>query len=234
MVDMAIDYGDIQLARSRITRYWRHPTPVLRWHAFEERADVPDLRVYVKCENLGPTGSFKIRGALNAVLSLSEHEARYGVATHSSGNHGAALAYAARIRKIPVTIVVPEGASRRKIDLIRHWGGVIVECEPTQAGREAALARVVREQGCIAIPPYDWAPVMAGQGTVADEFLDEVPALDYLLIPVGGGGLISGSAIVVRERRPSIRLIGVEPRGANDTLRSLEQGMRIPHPAPST
>ncbi|MHB1544234.1 MAG: threonine ammonia-lyase [Gammaproteobacteria bacterium] len=234
MAEMAIDYSDIQLARSRIARYWKHPTPVVRWRAFEERTDVSGLRIYVKCENLGPTGSFKLRGALNAVLALSEHEARHGVATHSSGNHGAALAYAARIRGVPVTIVVPKGASRRKTDLIRQWGGTIVECEPTQAGREDALARVVREQGSVAIPPYDWAPVMAGQGTVTDEFLDEIPALDYLLIPVGGGGLISGAAIVARMRRPSIQLIGVEPQGANDTLRSLERGMRVPHPAPMT
>ncbi len=234
MAEMAIDYVDVQLARSRIRRYLGDPTPILRWRAFEERAGLPGLKVYVKCENLGPTGSFKIRGALNAVLALPDHLARKGVATHSSGNHGAALAYAARIRDIPAVIVVPVGASPRKIDLIRQWGGRIVECEPTQEGRETALSRVVLEQGCVSIPPYDDAPVIAGQGTVMDEFLDEVPALDYLLVPVGGGGLISGSAIVARARCPQIRLIGVEPRGANDTLRSLARGVRTPHPAPAT
>lgn len=234
MNDPVVDYADIQLARSRIRRYWNDPTPVVRWHAFEERSGVLGLEVYVKCENLGPTGSFKLRGALNAVLSLSEREAACGVATHSSGNHGAALTYAARLRGIPVTIVVPRGASQRKIDLIRNWGGVIVECEATQAGREAALDRVIREQGSIPIPPYDSAPVIAGQGTVADEFLDRVPALDQLWVPIGGGGLISGSAVVVRARRPTMRLMGVEPEGANDTRRSLERGLRVPHPDPVT
>lgn len=234
MAEFAINYSDIQIARSRISRFWKDATPILRWRAFEERSGIPDLRVHIKCENLGPTGSFKIRGALNAVLALTEQEAKRGVATHSSGNHGAALAYAARLRGIPATIVVPKDTSQRKILLIRQWGGTIVECEPTQSAREDALARLVRDRGFIAIPPYDYAPVMAGQGTVADEFFDQVPDLDSLLVPIGGGGLISGTAIAARARRQSIRVIGVEPCGANETLRSLERGTRTPHPAPAT
>jgi threonine dehydratase len=234
MSQFVIDYPDIQCARARIRHHGLEPTPIHRWYAFEERSGKRGLRVYVKCENLTPIGAFKIRGALNAVMSLTEAEARYGVATHSSGNHGTAVAYAARARGIPATVVVPENASPQKMDLIRHYGAELVTCEPTQKGREEALARLVQERGRVAIHPYDHPAVMAGQGTVADEFLDDIPDLDWLFVPIGGGGLISGTAVTVRTRRPRLRLIGVEPEGANDTQRSLEAGTRIPHPAPDT
>ncbi len=234
MAEFAIDYSDVQCARARIRRHGVEPTPVHRWSAFEERSGIRDLQVYVKCENLTAIGAFKIRGALNAVMSLTESEARCGVATHSSGNHGTAVAYAARTRGIPATVVVPAGASPQKMDLIRHYGAELVMCEPTQEGREEALAGLVREQGRVPIHPYDHPAVMAGQGTVADEFLDCVPDLDWLFVPIGGGGLISGTAVTVRTRRPQMRLVGVEPEGANDTQRSLEAGVRTKHPAPNT
>ena len=234
MSDFVIDYPDIQFARSRIRRQGVGPTPVHRWYAFEERSGKRGLQVYVKCENLTAIGAFKIRGALNAVMSLTESEARRGVATHSSGNHGTAVAYAARARGIPATVVVPENASPQKMNLIRHYGAELVTCESTQKGREETLARLVEERGRVPVHPYDHPAVMAGQGTVVDEFLDSVPDLDWLFVPIGGGGLISGTAVTVRSRRPRMRLIGVEPEGANDTKRSLEAGTRTPHPAPDT
>jgi threonine dehydratase len=223
-------YGDVREARTRLTALVR-PTPVLRWTRLEERLA---CRIVLKCEQFQPTGAFKIRGATNALLLLDEDVRRCGVGTHSSGNHGAALAYAGRRLGIPVTVVLPEGASPAKVRLLEEEGARIVPCAPTQEARERTLARLVAEEGLTPVPPYDDARVIAGQGTACDEFLDDVPDLDVLLVPVGGGGLVSGSALALRARRPEARLFGVEPAGAADTRASLEAGTRATQHHPET
>ena len=223
-------YEDVRAARERLAGLIP-PTPVLSWKRLGERLD---CRILLKCEQFQPTGAFKIRGATNALLGLSEEERRRGVVTHSSGNHGAALAYAGRRLGVSVTVALPEGSSPAKIRLLEEEGARIVPCAPTQEAREATLARLVATEGLMAIPPYDDRRVIAGQGTACDEFLDQAPDLDTLLVPVGGGGLIAGSALVLRARRPEARLLGVEPAGAADTRESLMTGNRLTRHQPET
>src|SRR5688572_17183487 len=164
-----------------------------------------------KCENLQRVGAFKFRGACNAVFSLSDDEARHGVATQSSGNHGAALAAAAKLRGIPAHVVVPEGAPAIKLDNIARAGARIVRCAPTMAARDAATAKIVAETGATLVHPFDDARVIAGQGTAALELIDEAGPLDALVAPVGGGGLLSGCAIAAQGRLPGIAIYGAEP-----------------------
>ncbi|MBI4575487.1 MAG: pyridoxal-phosphate dependent enzyme [Planctomycetes bacterium] len=198
-----------------------HRTPVLG-SAWLDAAT--GATVFLKCENLQRTGSFKFRGAVNAVGSLSEAEARRGVATHSSGNHAAALALAARRRGVPATVVMPRGAPAVKRRAVAGYGARVVECEGGLAAREAGLARVLAETGAVPIHPYDDDRVIAGQGTAALELIQEVPDLDLVLAPVGGGGLLSGTALAVAAGPARIRVVGVEPAAADDARRSLEVG----------
>lgn len=188
--------------------------------------------LFFKCEHLQHTGSFKLRGASHAVSQLPADCP--GVATHSSGNHGAALARAAALRGLAADIVVPEGAVASKVDNIRRHGGTIHYCEPTQAGREAALAALV-EAGLTPVPPYDDDHIIAGQGTVGLELLEQVPDLDIIVAPVGGGGLVSGialAALTCEHNRPQV--IAVEPAGADDVMRSLAAGRRVDDHRPDT
>ncbi|MGH8188575.1 MAG: pyridoxal-phosphate dependent enzyme, partial [Steroidobacteraceae bacterium] len=190
--------------------------------------------VYFKCENLQKIGAFKARGAANAVFSLTDEEAARGVATHSSGNHAAALARAAKLRGVKAHIVMPNNVPKAKQASVQRLGAAIVFCEPTLAAREAAAAKLVEETGATFVHPYDDLRVMAGQGTTGIELLQQAPWLDAILCPIGGGGLISGTAVAAKSIKPSIKVIGVEPAGADDAYRSFKAGKRIPMEKPNT
>lgn len=190
--------------------------------------------LFFKCENFQKVGAFKARGAANAVFLLPEDEARRGVATHSSGNHAAALARAAKLRGIPAHIVMPTNAPKAKEASVRRYGGKITFCEPTIQAREAAAAKVMAETGAQLVHPYDDLRVMAGQGTAALELLEDAPDLDMILCPVGGGGLLSGTATAAKNVKPGIRVIAVEPAGADDASRSFKAGKIQPSVKPAT
>ncbi|HYL02182.1 MAG TPA: pyridoxal-phosphate dependent enzyme [Steroidobacteraceae bacterium] len=217
-------------ARARIAP-WVNATPVLTSATLDEKSGA---RLYFKCENFQKSGAFKARGAANAVFSLSDSEVRHGVATHSSGNHAAALARAARLRGVPAHIVMPRNAPAAKRAAVERYGGTITWCEPTLAARERAAAEVLAATGATLVHPYDDLRVMAGQGTVAVELLSAVPDLDLLLCPVSGGGLLGGCAVAARTLRPGIRIVGVEPAGADDAARSLRAGRILPNEHPDT
>jgi threonine dehydratase len=228
--EIEIDVGIIRAAHARI-RPHIHRTPVLSNPALDELAGA---QLFFKCENLQKVAAFKARGACNAVLSLSAAEAKHGVVTHSSGNHGAALAWAARSRGIPAWIVMPSNAAQVKQDAVKGFGGTVRFCEPTVADREATCAAVEAETGATLVHPYnDWR-VIAGQGTAALELLEDEPNLDAVITPVGGGGLLSGTAIAAKGLRPSIKVYGAEPAGADDAYRSLQAGHIIPQTDPHT
>lgn len=188
---------------------------------------------WLKCEHDQPTGAFKLRGASNAVAQLEARGISGNVATHSSGNHGAALAWAARAAGREAHIVMPDNAVRTKIDAVRRFGGNVVFCEPGQAPREAGLAALVAD-GSIPIPPYDHPDIIAGQGTAALELLEQAPDLDTLVAPLGGGGLLSGCAIAAAGINPAIEVFGAEPAGAADTAASLARGERVTSWEPDT
>jgi len=224
------DAAAVRAAAERIAP-WIRRTPVLGAAALDAAAGG---RLFFKCEPFQRTGSFKFRGASNAVLSLPEEEARRGVVTHSSGNHGAALALAARERGIPAWVVMPEGAPAVKRAAVEGYGGRVVFCAPTPEARIEGAARVERETGAVLVHPYDDPRVIAGQGTAALELLEEVPDLDLLVAPVGGGGLLSGTAIVAAAAGGrAIETIGAEPAAADDAARSLASG-RIEPTSPVT
>jgi len=228
--EIEIDVGIIRAAHARI-RPHIHRTPVLSSEALDEAAGA---QLFFKCENLQKVAAFKARGACNAVLSLSAAQAKCGVVTHSSGNHGAALAWAARSRGIPAWIVMPSNAAQVKQDAVKGFGGTVRFCEPTVADREATCAAVEAETGATLVHPYnDWR-VIAGQGTAALELLEDEPNLDAVITPVGGGGLLSGTAIAAKGLRPSIKVYGAEPAGADDAYRSLQAGRIIPQTDPHT
>lgn len=202
-----------------------HRTPVLTSASLDERAGA---RLFFKCENLQRTGSFKMRGATNAVFSLSDAEAGRGVLTHSSGNHAAAIALAARRRGIPAWIVMPSNAPQTKRRAVEDYGGRVSECEPNLASRETVAAALQKKTGARMIHPYNDDAVIAGQATAALELLEEIPDLDLIVAPVSGGGLLSGTAIAARSLKPGIRVIGAEPANADDAYRSLAAGRLEP------
>lgn len=221
---LAADLAAIREAARRIAPY-AHRTPVVTSQYFDR---VTGGQLFFKCENLQKAGAFKFRGACNAVFSLPDEIAARGVATHSSGNHAQALALAAQLRGIPAWIVMPENASAVKQAAVQEYGGRIVHCTPTLAAREATAAAVIEETGATFIHPYDDARIIAGQGTAALELLEAVPGLDLILAPVGGGGLISGTALAAAELSPSTAVFAAEPTGADDAYRSLAAGRIIP------
>ena len=215
--------NDIRKAAVRIADEV-HSTPVISSATLNAETSA---ELFFKCENFQRTGSFKFRGATNAVLSLSEIDSTNGVCTHSSGNHGAALAAAAAGRGIAAQIVVPENAAQPKQDSIRRYGGVITHCEPTLEARETMLAVVQARTGATFVSPYNDFRIISGQGTAALELMDEMDGLDCLIAPVGGGGLLSGTAIVGN----GICVFGAEPKQADDAKRSLDAGEIMPsHP----
>lgn len=223
-----IRHADILEAAARIAPFAR-VTPVKTSAALDA---LSGASLFFKCENLQIGGAFKFRGALNAVFALSDEQAACGVVTHSSGNHGAALARAAKLRGIEAHVVVPEGAVQSKVDAIRDAGAVIHRCVPTQAAREAMTLELMDGLGAALVHPYEDPKVMAGQGTAVLELLKAVPALDAVIAPVGGGGLISGTALALDCH--DIPLYGVEPEGAADTVASLVARERITHIVPDT
>lgn len=226
----AATLDDVRAAEDRI-RPFIHRTPVMTCRHLDARAG---CRLFLKCENLQRVGAFKIRGATNAVRRLPGDVAARGVVTHSSGNHAQALALAARTRGIPAHIVMPSNAPQVKKDAVAGYGGIIIECEPTLEARETTAQRTVDETGGTLIHPYDHADIIAGQGTMALELLEEVPDLDAIVAPVGGGGMMSGICIAARGLRPEIRLIAAEPAGADDAARSLASGTLVPQTGPDT
>jgi threonine dehydratase len=221
------DVSDIHLARARIDE-WARVTPVLSDHGLDRSLA---CKLFFKCENLQRTGSFKFRGASNAIVRLREDGVEGDVATHSSGNHGAALALAATLDNRRAHVVMPENSVPMKIEAVKRNGGIVHFCAPTHESREKELARLVNA-GKVPIHPYDHADIIAGQGTAAIELLQEVPSLDMVVTPIGGGGLISGTAIAARTC--GTRVYGVEPEGAADTVASLRQGRRVETWQPDT
>ena len=227
---MQVTINTIQDAHNRIRNHILK-TPIKSSSEMNENAGV---ELYFKCENLQRSGSFKIRGAVNAVFCLSDNEANKGVVTVSSGNHGAAISLAAKIRGINATVVLPKNALPYKRNLIGNLGANIVECEAQVESREKTLLKVQNTTGATVIHPYNDYRIMSGQGTVALELLEQVPDLDIVLVPIGGGGLISGIAVAVSEITPKINVVGAEPALADDARQSFEKKKLIPSNYPDT
>ncbi len=223
---MGLDLAAIRAAHERI-RPHIHRTPVLRSTRLDEACGG---QLFFKCENFQKAGAFKSRGAVNAVFSLDDATARRGVATHSSGNHAAALARAARLRGIPAHIVMPSNSSRAKVRAVEGYGGRLTFCEPTQAARETTCARIIGETGATLVHPYENDAVMAGQGTAVLELLEDIApeGADLILCPVGGGGLLAGTSVAAKAVRAGIAVIATEPDEAADTARSFRAGHIIP------
>jgi threonine dehydratase len=226
----AVELADIQAAAARLQGV-AHRTPVITCETLDH---LSGASLFFKCEHLQKVGAFKFRGAWNSVSQLPDDQAVRGVVTHSSGNHAQALALAAKRRGIPAHIVMPRGAPAVKRNAVLGYGAHVVDCEPTLAARETTAARVLEETGGVFVHPYDYAPTIAGQGTCALELLTDVPDLDVIIAPVGGGGLMSGTCIAAAEMKPGIRVIGAEPTGADDAARSLAAGELIPQTGPHT
>ncbi len=226
----APDLRAIRAAAERIRPY-AHQTPVLTCASFNAMVGA---ELFFKCENLQKVGAFKFRGAANAVFSLPETKAAKGVATHSSGNHAQALALAARLRGIPAHIVMPENSPKVKVAAVRGYGARIIFCPATQKDREQTLEKVVAETGATFIHPYNNLRIIAGQGTCALELIGEIPGLDIVMAPVGGGGLLSGTALCCHYLDPEIQVIAGEPKGADDAFRSIRDGRIYPSENPIT
>jgi threonine dehydratase len=224
----AVSIADIDEAAVRIAPFVRR-TAMLPCPELERRSGRP---VLAKCESMQRTGSFKIRGATNAVRRLDEAQAACGVVTHSSGNHALALATAAADRGIPAHVVMPTNASAVKRAAVERAGATVVSCGPTAAERESACAEVATRTGAFVVPPYDHPWTIAGQGTVGLEIAQDVPHAGTVIVPVGGGGLIGGIAIALRARRPDVRIVGAEPALADDAAESFRTGRRAPQRPP--
>ncbi|MDO6437689.1 pyridoxal-phosphate dependent enzyme [Cyclobacterium sp. 1_MG-2023] len=220
----------IREARERIDNMV-HRTPVMQSEAISKMAG---CSLVFKCENFQKVGAFKARGAANAVLKMAPEKKRKGVATHSSGNHAAALARAAKMADIPAYIVMPKNAPQVKRDAVEEYGGIVIECEPNLKAREEGLEAVVNRYGATFIPPYDHLDVVEGQATCALELFETYRSLDFLIAPVGGGGLLAGTALAAKFYSPTTKIIGAEPEGANDAKMSFEAGQRIPVQSPNT
>src|SRR6266542_600762 len=220
---MSIDLDRIRAAHERIRAYIKR-TPVMT----SSRLDAASgASLFFKCENFQKIGAFKARGATNAVFALDDATARRGVATHSSGNHGAAVARAAKLRGIPAHIVMPSNSAKVKVRAVESYGVHIVFCEPTEKAREATCAEAIKETGATLIHSFENENVVAGQGTAAVELLEDVSDLDVVMCPVGGGGLLSGTAIAVKSMRTKIKVIAVEPANADDAAQSFRAGRRL-------
>src|SRR6056297_1006516 len=216
----APDFNDVKKAAKRISPH-AHNTPVLQSTWFNRQTGG---NIYFKCENFQKVGAFKFRGACNAILNLPEEEGIKGIVTHSSGNHAQAVALASKMAGYPATIVMPENAPKVKVNAVRDYGADIIFCESTTEAREAAAQKVIDKSGATFIHPYNHPDVIAGQGTAAKELLEEQPELDIIMAPVGGGGLISGTAIWAKHYNPVIKVIGAEPKWADDAYRSFKSG----------
>lgn len=228
-MNTALDLATIRAAHERI-RPHIHRTPVLTSARLDSASGAS---LFFKCENFQKVGAFKARGATNAVLMLDEATAKRGVATQSSGNHGAAVSRAAKLRGIPAHIVMPSNSSKVKVRAVESYGGHIVFCEPNQTSRDETCAEVIAKTGATLIHPFENENVMAGQGTVAVELLEDVD-VDLVLCPVGGGGLLCGIAVAAKSVRPKIKVIGVEPANADDAAQSFRAGKVMQPGIPDT
>ncbi|KAL2631958.1 hypothetical protein R1flu_016644 [Riccia fluitans] len=228
--EYAASLPSILAARARIQPY-AHVTPVLTCSSINAEAG---RNLHFKCENFQKGGAFKFRGACNAVFSLPEETAKQGVVTHSSGNHAAAVALAAQIRGIPAHIVVPKNSPACKIANVERYGGNVITCEPTMESREKTAKTVQDETGAVMIPPFNDGRVMSGQGTVFVEFLEQVPNLDAIFVPISGGGLTSGIALAAKALKPTIKIFAAEPMGADDAAQSKAAGKIVTLPEVNT
>lgn len=225
---MALTLQDFKAAHERIKPYI-HKTPVL---SSQQLNTLTGCEVYFKCENLQKVGAFKARGGFNALLSLSENERKKGVTAHSSGNHAQAVALAAKTLGVKAYIVMPSTAPKVKKDAVLGYGAEVIECEPTLEARESTVDQIVKDKGAILIHPFNDYNIIAGQGTAAIELLESQPDLDYIFTPIGGGGLVSGSALVAKYLSPKTKVIGSEPEEADDAFRSFKAGKILPHETP--
>ncbi len=222
--------SDMFEAHERI-RPFIHRTPVMTSGYINS---LVGAELFFKCENLQKAGAFKARGASNAVFGLSDEQAAKGVATHSSGNHGTCLSYAAGRRGIPCTVVMPRSAPQAKKDAVRGYGGTVVECEPSTSSREAVFAEVVAKSGAEFVHPYNDARVIAGQATCSRELLEQVDNLDAVIAPIGGGGMVSGTCLTLSNLAPRVKVYAAEPEQADDAYRSFKAGHIIADDAPNT
>jgi len=223
-------YDEVVAAHERIQPYI-HRTPVLTSRYFNQRTGA---ELFFKCENFQKAGAFKARGASNAVFGLSEEQAARGVATHSSGNHGLCLSYAAGRRGIKATVVMPHTAPAAKKEAVRGYGGIVVECEPSTSSREAVFAEVVAQSGADFVHPYNDPRVIQGQATCSKELVEDVGGLDAVIAPIGGGGMVSGSCLTLSNIAPNTRIYAAEPHNADDAYRSFKAGHIIADDAPNT
>lgn len=223
-------FDDVIAAHARIKPYV-HRTPILTSTYFNDRTGA---ELFFKCENFQKAGVFKARGASNAVFGLDDEQAKKGVATHSSGNHGLSLSYAAGRRGIKATVVMPRTAPEAKKEAVRGYGGTIVECEPSTSSREAVFAEVVAKTGADFIHPYNDPRVIAGQATCAKEMIEDLGPLDAVIAPIGGGGMISGTCLTLSNISPDTKIYAAEPKNADDAYRSFKAGHIIADDAPDT
>ncbi|KAJ7944906.1 Serine/threonine dehydratase [Quillaja saponaria] len=230
MEKYAANISSIREAQARI-KSLAHTTPVL---SSESLNAMSGRQLYFKCECFQKGGAFKFRGACNAVFSLDDNDAAKGVVTHSSGNHAAALSLAAKLRGIPAYIVIPKNAPQCKVDNVMRYGGQVIWCEASLQSRQEVANKVVKETGGILIHPYNDGRIMSGQGTISLELLEQAPLIDTIIVPISGGGLISGVALAAKSINPAIRILAAEPRGANDTAQSKAAGRIITLPETET
>ena len=223
-------YADVEAAHARIAPYI-HRTPVLTSGFLNA---LTGAELFFKCENFQKAAAFKARGASNAVFGLTDAQAAFGVATHSSGNHGLCLSYAAGRRGIPCTVVMPSTAPQAKKDAVAGYGGRVVECEPSTTSREAVFAEVVAGTGADFVHPYNDPRVIAGQATCSRELNEQVPGLDAVIAPIGGGGMISGTCLTLSTIAPGVKIYAAEPEQADDAYRSFKAGHIIADDAPVT
>lgn len=222
--------SDIKRAHTRIARHILQ-TPVLTSHSIDEMVGA---RVFFKCENFQKVGAFKMRGAVNAIFSIRPEDRVRGFATHSSGNHAQAVALASKLAGVKAYIVMPDNSAEVKKNAVIGYGAEVVFCEPTLKSREETLKRLIKQTGATFIPPYNDPAIIAGQATAAKELMEEVVDLHFILAPVGGGGLVSGTALACHYLSPSTKVLGAEPEKANDAWRSMMEGKIIPSKNPDT
>ncbi|TVQ53006.1 MAG: pyridoxal-phosphate dependent enzyme [Rhodobacteraceae bacterium] len=223
-------FDDVAAAHERIRPYI-HRTPILTSETFDR---MTGAKLFFKCENFQKAGAFKARGASNAVFSLSDEQAAKGVATHSSGNHGLSLSYAAGRRGIPCKVVMPRTAPEPKKAAVRGYGGEVIECEPSTSSREAVFAEVVASSGAEFVHPYNDPRVIAGQGTCSKEMIEDLGELDAVIAPIGGGGMVSGCCLTLSTLSPSTKIYAAEPQAADDAYQSFKSGEIVAYDAPVT
>ena len=225
-----VNYNDIESAHNRISNFI-HNTPILTCENINLESNA---KLFFKCDNFQKTGSFKIRGATNTILQLSKKQIKNGVITTSSGNHGAAVAAAAKKLGANVKVIMPNNTPKVKINNVQRYGGEIIFCEPNIKARENTLNEMVKESGSTIVHPYNNEKVIAGQGTAAKELLEKVADLDIIITPVSGGGLLAGTSLLAKSINPNIKVYGAEPKNADDTYRSIKNKKIVPNKTTET